>query len=275
MRDDRIQLSVEAGVAEVALARPDKMNALDPAMFEAINATIAHLAALPGLRAVVLHGQGRGFCAGLDMGSMAALGQGRLGGALADLTARTHGEANPFQQVAWGWRALPVPVVAALHGVVYGGGLQIALGADIRIVAPDAQLSVMEIRWGLVPDMAGCALLPRLVRGDALRELIYTGRIVDGHEAVALGLATRASATPLDEARTLARRIAAASPDAIRAGKRLAALAETATPAEVLRAEAGEQARLLGSPNQMEAVRAGLERRLPVFHDAGTPPDAV
>lgn len=266
---DRVRLHIDdAGIADVMLARPDKMNALDPAMFDALNDAIARLREARGLRAVVLHGEGRAFCAGLDMGSMAGTAQGGGSAGIRALEARTHGLANRFQHVAWGWRELPVPVIAAVHGAAFGGGLQIALGADIRIAAPDAKLSVMEIKWGLVPDMAGCALLAPLVRGDVLRELVYTGRIVDGAEAAALGLVTRTGAAPLDDARALARQIAASSPDAIRAAKRLMALAETAAPAEVLLAEAREQQALIGSPNQAEAVRAGLEKRPARFADA-------
>lgn len=267
MSQDRVRLALSQGVAEVTLARPDKMNALDPAMFDALIDTLARLQATPGLRAVVLHGEGKAFCAGLDLGSMAGIGEGQTTPDMHDLAERTHGIANRFQQICWGWRELAVPVVAAVHGVAYGGGLQLAMGADIRLVTPDARLSVMEIKWGLVPDMAGCALLAPLVRGDHLRELVYTGRVVAGPEAAALGLATRVSAAPLEEARHLAHQIAGNSPDAIRAAKRLMHLTETASPQDVLLAEAREQQALLGSPNQAEAVRAGLAQRPPVYRD--------
>ncbi|GAP36776.1 crotonase/enoyl-CoA hydratase family protein [Piscinibacter sakaiensis] len=273
--DERVRCTIDAqGVAEVVLARPAKMNALDPAMFAAIHATIARLGATPGLRAVVLHGEGRAFCAGLDMASFARMTEpGGLPPAEAgvpppsDLLQRTHGLANAYQQVAWGWRELAVPVVAAVHGVAFGGGLQIALGADLRLTTADTRFSVMEIQWGLVPDMAGCALLAGLVRTDRLRELVYTGRVLEGAEAVEFGLATRLCADPLADARALAQRIAAQSPDAVRAGKRLMGLLPAAAPADILLAEAREQQALIGSPNQAEAVRAGLARRPPVFRD--------
>lgn len=267
MSQERVRIAQEQGVAEVTLSRPDKMNALDPAMFDALIDALAQLQAAPGLRAIVLHGEGKAFCAGLDMGSMAGIAAGQQTADMADLTRRTHGLANRFQQICWGWRELAVPVIAAVQGVAYGGGLQLALGADIRLVAEDARLSIMEVKWGLVPDMAGCALAAPLVRGDVLRELVYTGRIVSGAEAVALGLATRVSVAPLEEARHLARQIAGSSPDAIRAAKRLMQLSETAAPADILLAEAREQQALLGRPNQAEAVRAGLEKRPPVFQD--------
>ena len=265
MEQERVRVAVDAqGVAEVALARPDKMNALDAAMFEAIRGAIAQLGANPAVRAVVLHGEGRGFCAGLDKSSLQGIAE--AGGAgVGDLVPRTHGLANAWQQVAWGWRALPVPVFAAVHGVAFGGGLQVALGADVRCVHPQAQLSVMEIKWGLVPDMAGCVLLTELVRPDVARELTFTGRIVSGTEAVALGLATRVSEDPLADARALARQVAGSNPDAIRAAKRLFNGASPVDAARVLVAEAFEQQRLIGSANQREAVQAGMEKRTAVF----------
>lgn len=270
MSNERVRVTPGAdGVAEVALARPDKMNALDPAMFDALIAAIGQLRAQAGLRAVVLHGEGRAFCAGLDKASLEGLAGG--GGGIGNIAERTHGLANRWQQVAWGWRDLPVPVVAAVHGVAFGGGLQVALGADIRCVHPDAQLSVMEIRWGLVPDMAGCVLMGELVRPDVARELTFTGRVVSGREAQALGLATRVSEDPLAEARRIAAQIAAASPDAIRAGKRLFNSASPVDAARVLLHEAMEQQRLIGSANQREAVAAGMEKRPARYSPAGIP----
>ena len=265
MDEQRVRVELDAdGVAEVAMVRTDKMNALDPAMFRALIDAIARLRGEPRLRAVVLHGEGRAFCAGLDKGSLQGLDEGG-GRAVGDLVPRTHGLANFWQQVAWGWRDLPVPVVAAVHGVAFGGGLQIALGADIRCVHPEAKLSVMEVKWGLVPDMAGCVLLTELVRPDVARELTFTGRVVSGTEAVALGLATRASEDPLADARKMAKQIAASSPDAIRAGKRLFNSASPVDAARVLVAEAFEQQRLIAGANQREAVMAAMENRAPVF----------
>lgn len=265
--EERVRVSVdEHGVAEVVMVRADKMNAIDAAMFEALNGAIARLRDHAGLRAVVLHGEGRAFCAGLDMGRFQQMGEGKTAGTLgADLLDRTHGLANAAQHVGWGWRELPVPVIAAVQGVAYGGGLQIALGADVRIVHPEARLSVMEIKWGLVPDMSGCVFMTELVRADVLRELTFTGRVVGGAEAQAIGLATRVSDDPLAQARELAAQIAASSPDAIRAAKRLLNGASPVQAQEVLLAEAREQKALIGSPNQREAALAGLEKRPPVF----------
>lgn len=259
------------GVVELQLDRADKMNALDPAMFDALIAAGESLRADATVRAVVIAGRGKAFCAGLDMASFQRMEQGVAGEVLgqsaggAGLVARTHGLANAAQQVAMVWREVPVPVIAAVHGVAFGGGLQVALGADIRIVAPDTRLSVMEIKWGLVPDMGGMVLMRELARSDVVRELTYTGRVFSGEEALQLGFATRLAADPLAEALAMAHEIAGKSPDAIRAGKRLlnASLAHSA--AELLIAESVEQQALIGSPNQVEAVRANIERRAPRF----------
>ncbi|WP_414901571.1 crotonase/enoyl-CoA hydratase family protein [Sphingomonas flavalba] len=255
---DRVTMTMTDGVADVRLARPDKMNALDPAMFDGIVAALAELEAMQGLRAVVLSGAGRAFCAGLDVASFA-------GGLTGGLDARPYGPANIFQHVALGWRALPVPVIAAVHGVAFGGGFQIMLGADIRIAAPDSRLSIMEIKWGLVPDMAGVALLRTLVRDDVARDLTYSGRQFDAAEAAALGVVTRLAGDPHAEALALARAIAGRSPDAVRAAKRLFNAAPDQDLATILRAESAEQAALIGAPNQREAVLANVEKRTPCF----------
>ncbi|NNU44014.1 crotonase/enoyl-CoA hydratase family protein [Ramlibacter montanisoli] len=264
--EQRVRVGVdEQGVAEVAMVRADKMNALDPEMFRALIAAIAQVRGDARVRAVVLHGEGRAFCAGLDKSSLQGIATQDGAAGIGDLVPRTHGLANFWQQVAWGWRELPVPVIAAVQGVAFGGGLQIALGADVRIVHPEAKLSVMEVKWGLVPDMAGCVLLTELTRTDVARELTFTGRVVAGVEAVNLGLATRTSDDPLADARAMARQIAASNPDAIRAAKRLMNTASPVDAARVLVAEAFEQQRLIGSANQREAVQAALENRAPVF----------
>jgi len=261
------------GVVELQLARADKMNALDPAMFDALIDAGKTLGADRTVRAVVMSGQGKAFCAGLDMASFERMGQGPasevLGAAAstADLSARTHGISNAAQYVAMAWREVPVPVIAAVHGVAFGGGLQVALGADIRIVAPDTRLSVMEIKWGLVPDMGGMVLMRELARSDVVRELTFTGRVFSGEEALQLGFATRLAADPLAEALRMAHDIAARSPDAIRAGKRLLNAALSQGAGELLIAESVEQQALIGSPNQIEAVRANVERRAPGFSD--------
>jgi enoyl-CoA hydratase/carnithine racemase len=269
--EDRVSVSMSEGIADVRLVRADKMNALDMPMFEALVATTTRLAGESGLRAVVLSGEGRAFCAGLDMGRFAAMkekgGNGIAGGENRDLTARTHGLANFPQAAVWGWRQLPVPVIAAVHGVAFGGGFQLALGADMRFLSPEARMSIMEIKWGLVPDMAGTPILASLVRDDILRELTYTGRIFSAQEALNFGLATRLCDDPRAAALAMAREIAGKSPDAIRAAKRLLNNLSV-DPGPALLAESVEQSRLIGSPNQLEAVRANIEQRIPRFSDA-------
>ena len=256
---DRVTISTVDGVAEVRLARGDKMNAIDPAMFDALIDAIDSLRTSP-VRCVVLSGEGRAFCAGLDMASMAA------GAAGLNLATRSHGIANRVQQVAWGWRTLPMPVIAAVQGLAFGGGMQIMAGADVRIAAPDTRFAIMEAKWGLVADMAGFALW-REVRSDCLRELAFSAREFAAEEAVRAGFVTRLADDPHGAAMVLAHAIAARSPDAVRAAKRMANLSDDADAATILAAESAEQQALLGTPNQVEAVRAGMERRAADFMD--------
>lgn len=268
--EDRISVTIENGVADVRLVRVDKMNALDDAMFSALIETGEKLKADPAVRAVVISGEGRAFCAGLDMGNFGKMASGeRKGGAETLVTAnRTEGGSNRAQHAVMVWREIPVPVIAAIHGVAFGGGFQLTLGADIRYVTADTRMSVMEIKWGLVPDMAGLVLMRQLARDDVVRELTYSGRQFSGEEAVQLGFATRVCADPRAEALALAAEIASKNPHAIRADKRLLDLAVSgADQKTVLLAESVEQTALIGSPNQIEAVMANMQKRSPVFAD--------
>jgi enoyl-CoA hydratase/carnithine racemase len=270
--NDRVTVEMKDGVADVRLVRVDKMNALDDAMFSALIETGERLKTEAGVRAVVLSGEGRAFCAGLDMGSFAAMASGERQGdrdtSAALLTPkRTAGGANRAQQACMVWREIPVPVIAAVHGVAFGGGFQLALGADLRFVAADVKLAVLEIKWGLIPDMAGMVLMRGLVRDDVARELTYTGRIFGGEEAVAMGLATRVCENPLSDALAMAAEIAGKNPDAIRAGKRLLNLMGEGDQHAILLAESQEQGALIGSKNQVEAVMANLRKREPSFAD--------
>lgn len=266
--NDRVRLSINDGIAEVRLTRPDKMNALDSAMFEAIVSAGEQLRDDPDVRVVVLSGEGRAFCAGLDIERIMAAARGESILPFADLTRRTHGIANFAQHLVWLWRDLPVPVIAAVHGIAYGGGFQFALGADLRYVAPDTRFAIVETKWGLVPDMAGTVLMRNLVRDDVVRELTYTARVFSAEEALGYGLVTRIVADPHAAALTSAREIANRSPDAIRAAKRLLNLALDCDAATGLAAETAEQSMLLGTPNNVEAVRANLESRLPQWSRA-------
>lgn len=265
---DRVQIEITDGVADVRLDRPDKMNALDGAMFAAIAEAGETVGADSSVRAVVLSGAGRAFCSGLDFSSFQAMaGDAPRPSTDAPSAAdRPDGRITHLgQQVAFAWQEVPVPVIAAVHGVALGGGCQIALGADIRIIAPDARMSVLEIKWGLIPDMTGTWMLPRLVGLDVAKELTFTGRMVEGAEAVELGLATRVADDPYAAAHELAREIAGKSPEAIRAAKRLLNASGTVPVAEQFAAEREEIGRLIGSPNQVEAVMAGFEKRDPSF----------
>jgi enoyl-CoA hydratase/carnithine racemase len=261
---DRLRIEIADHVADVRMVRSDKHNGLDWRMFVALNEALDELRSLAGLRAVVLSGEGPSFCAGLDFQSFIG-GEGDLAG---DGFARAEGEiANYAQRVAYGWRELAVPVIASVTGACLGGGLQIALGADLRIAAPDARFSVMEIRYGLVPDMSLWQTLPRLVRDDVARELTYSGRMVDAPEALELGLVTRIEEDPLAAAKELAAEISARSPDAIRRAKRLANEAPKLSAAEGLALEAELQRELIGSPNQLAAVAATLSKQPAEFAD--------
>jgi enoyl-CoA hydratase/carnithine racemase len=284
---ERVTVTVTDGVADVRLNRPDKLNALDGAMFAAIARAGAQVAADPAVRAVVLSGEGRGFCAGLDFGSfMAMAGQGGGGSNGDDAPAADAGDSGDAdsgslgaigrtedrithlgQQVAHVWSEVPAPVIAAVSGPCLGGGFQIALGADIRIVHPEAKMSVLEIRWGLTPDMTVTATLPRLVGLDVAKELTWTGRMLTGAEAHELGIATRVSDDPFGDAMALAREIADKSPQAIRGAKKLLEQSGRVPLAQQYADERTTIASLIGQPNQVEAVTAYFEKRAPVFHD--------
>ena len=272
---DRVTCTITDGVADVRLNRPDKLNALDLDMFDALVEMGEALKANRSVRAVVLSGEGRAFCAGLDLGLFQVMADGswegdnagRAGRSAADLLDRKGRITNHGQQAVYAWTEMPAPVIAAVHGHALGGGLQLALGADIRIVAPDAKMSVLEIRWGLVPDMTGTQMLPRLVGLDVAKELTFTGRTVTGEEAVAIGLATRLSQQPREDALVLAKQIAASSPEAIKGAKTLLSMAGLVSLDEGFAAEERINVGLIGSANQVEAVMAYVEKRPASFKE--------
>jgi enoyl-CoA hydratase/carnithine racemase len=260
---ERVAIEIADHVAVVTLTRPEKHNALDIAMFEAISAAAERLAGEPGVRAVVLHGDGPSFCSGLDVAGVMANQPGS-----DDLMAPLRGSVpNWFQRPVYRWIELPVPVIAAIHGYCLGGGLQIALAADVRFATPDARMSVLEVKWGLIPDMAITRTLPRLVGIDVAKELAFTGRLLSGSEACELGLVTHVADDPLAAARELAAEIAGRSPDAVRAMKRLFDHSWTGSPEETLRLEADLQLGLIGTPNQLAAVAAGMAKQPAEFVD--------
>ena len=263
MSDERVHIEIDDHVAVVTLTRPEKHNALDLPMFEGIVGAAERLRTEPGLRAVVIHGDGPSFCSGLDVMGIMGSGNGAAG-----LTDPLEGEVpNWFQRAAYDWIRVPVPVIAAIHGNCLGGGLQIALAADLRLATADARLSVMEIKWGLIPDMSITRTLPRLVGIDVAKELTYTGRVFSGTEASELGVVTRVEADPLAAARALAAEIAERSPDAVRGAKRLYDEAWTGSAEATLALEASLQLSLIGSPNQLAAVTAGVTKQPAEFVD--------
>lgn len=261
---DLVRITIENRVAHVVLNRPDKYNSLSPEMFEAIVAAGESIAGNRSVRAVVLSGEGKGFCAGLDFETITKIeSSGKK-----VLSEKTDGVyPNPFQNAAYIWKTLRIPVIAAIHGSAFGGGLQIALGADIRLARPDARFSVMEVKWGLVPDMAISQTFRDLVSMDVAKDLTLTGRIVNGEEAQKLGLVTRICDNPLADALKMAKDIAKKSPDSIIAGKRLIETTWHSSPEEGLRLEEQLQKSLLGSTNQVEAMKANFEKRVPEFQD--------
>jgi len=253
---DRVRVEVGGALATVTLTRADKHNGMDFPMLEAVTAAARRLRGEPGVRAVIVHGDGPSFCAGLDVKAVL----GNKASAAAAFAALFSPVRNRFQDWSMEWRELPMPVLAAIHGNCFGAGLQLALGADVRFARPDAKLSIMEAKWGLVPDMGGAALLRELIPLDVAKELTLTGRVLSGAEAHALGLVTHVSDDPLAAARALAEEIATRSPDAVAAAKFLLQEAWSASEGAALAAERRWQRRVIGKPNQRIAVQRNLEK---------------
>jgi enoyl-CoA hydratase/carnithine racemase len=258
----RVVVDIVDHVASVRMSRPEKQNALDSAMFEGLSEAGRSLQHEAGVRAVILHAEGEHFCAGIDVSMFSS-------GAVSPekLDRLEDSIANYFQHPAYVWKELRVPVICVVKGNTFGGGLQIALGADIRIASPNARLSIMEVNWGLIPDLAISSSLKQVMPLDRIKELTFTGRIVDGEEALALGLVTQLSTDPLAAARAMAKQIAASSPDAIQSAKRLIDEGFKLSDEESLRMEAELQLGVLAGPNQAEAVKARLAKRSPEFKD--------
>ncbi|MCH2169763.1 crotonase/enoyl-CoA hydratase family protein [Myxococcota bacterium] len=265
--EERVRVEKTDGIADVRMVRVDKLNALDLDMFAALVETGIELSGDSSLRAVVLSGEGRGFCSGLDIPSvMSRVGSTADGGSLLQGEA-SDSPASFAQRAAWIWQEVPVPVIAAVHGVAYGAGLQVAMGADIRFVAPDARLSIRELHWGLIPDVAVTQTFRNVVGLDVAKELTFTARVVSGVEAGSLRLATHVTEDPHGDAMALAREIAGRSPDAVRAAKKLWNEALLGSVEDGLRLEAQLQGTVMGKPNQLEAVKSNMEKREPNFSD--------
>ena len=259
----RVTVTYENHIAFVRLTRADKMNAVDQEMIDAIIAAGQEIADSDA-RVAVISGEGKAFCAGIDITGLS----GMMGKEPKEvLMPRTHGHGttNQWQEVAMIWHRMEIPVIAAIHGVCFGAGIQLALGCDIRIAAPGTRFAVMEMKWGIVPDMGGMVLLPKLVRSDVLRRLTYIAEQVETAQAAEWGLVTEVADDPLAAATALAETIAGKSPSAIRAAKKLIHLAETEEAQDVLEAESRIQSQLIGKPEQMEVIAAQMQKRAPVF----------
>lgn len=261
MAESHIRLTLEDELALVTLNRPDKHNALTLDMLRDLVAVARRLRKNSQVRAVILEGTGASFCAGLDFKSTSK----NPVGVLQAFVSKPRQLTNRFQQAAWCWRELPVPVIAAIHGHCYGGGLQIALGADFRYATADARLSVMEIKWGLIPDMSGTLMLRELLPIDIAKRLAMTGEVLSGEQAEALNLVTEVCADPVAAARQLAETLMSKSPDALASAKEVLQRNWLAEDKEALKNERHLQARLMAGRNQRIALKAGLSGEAPKF----------
>ena len=265
----RVSVTMHEGIAHVRLTRPDKRNALDDAMFQAIAQAGEQVKHDTSVRAVVLSGDGASFCAGLDFGGFQAMGSGSTGdGSATAAGSMKDGRITHLaQQICWVWQEVPVPVIAALQGHALGGGMQLALGADMRFAHPDTKMSMREVHWGLIPDMTGTLRLSRLVRDDVMKDLVFTGRIFPASEGATLGVVTRLSNDPVADAMVAAAEIAGRSPSAVRGAKQLINRLSNAGAAEHFAAEREIIFGLIGKPHQVEAITANFENRAPKFSD--------
>ncbi len=261
----RVSININNHIAEVVLNRPEKMNAIDIHMFDALIDAGKQVSEDPAVRVVILRGEGKAFCAGLDLSNF-SMDENSVMNSIP-LPDRTHGIANRWQQAVWTWHKCPVPVIASVHGVSYGGGLQVMSGADIKLIHPDTKLSIMEVKWGIIPDMAGTQLWRHNVRQDILKELTYTHKVFTAEESVQYGFTTRIEDEPLQAARTLAAKIASKSPSAIVKAKKLLNECYYLNEEEGLLLESVEQEEIIRKHNQIEAVFSAMQKRPGNFKD--------
>ncbi len=257
--EDRVTIEMDGHVAIVRLSRPDKMNALDIKMFDAIIEAGEKVNADESVRAVVLTGEGKSFCAGLDISMFSLDGNSEM--TATPLIDRTHGIANRWQKAVWVWREMQVPVVAAVHGIVFGGGLQIMSAADIKFAQAETKFSIMEMKWGIIPDMGGPQIWRHNIREDIYRELTYTNRIFSGEQAVEYGFATHISEEPFKDALALAQEIASKNPDAVVKAKKLFNSVPHLSEEDGLLMESKEQDMVIGKSNQLESVFSSMQKR--------------
>ena len=261
---ESLKISRDGHVAIVTLNRPEKHNAVNLELFAALAEAGASLGADKTVRAIVIKGEGPSFCAGIDL---SVFQQGDVSQLASRMQPVANSPANFFQRAAYIWREIPTPVICAMHGAAYGAGLQIALGADLRYASSGCQLSVMEIKWGIIPDMAISKTLLRILPADKAKELAWTGRVFGAEEALDLGVVSALHDDPQAAALDTAHAIAARSPDAVRAIKRLFDESVEMSVEKALGLEAQLQAGLLGGPQQTEAVLANRENRAPNFEN--------
>eukprot|EP00816_Leptocylindrus_hargravesii_P001380 CAMPEP_0196820636 /NCGR_PEP_ID=MMETSP1362-20130617/76177_1 /TAXON_ID=163516 /ORGANISM="Leptocylindrus danicus, Strain CCMP1856" /LENGTH=302 /DNA_ID=CAMNT_0042199597 /DNA_START=398 /DNA_END=1303 /DNA_ORIENTATION=- len=271
----------DSGIVNVKLNNPDKLNALDLPTFEALADIAKSLRDDKGARVVIISGSGRAFCTGLNMKAVLFSNESSSSAFpsirnISRLLERSEidpvetGKAPPAlvagnlaQNVGYLWRQLPIPVIAVLHGMCYGGGMQIALGADMRYSTPDCKLSIMEAKWGLIPDMSASITLRELVRMDVAKELTMTGRIFSGEEAMKLGLVTRCAENPMDEAEKVAAEIISRSPDSVASTKKLFHDTWFSDEQRCLDVETELQKQLIGSWNQVAASARNVGIQVP------------
>jgi enoyl-CoA hydratase/carnithine racemase len=260
-----VSCTVEDGVAQVRLDRPEKLNALTLEFLDDLVATAHRLRRDRTLRAVVIAGEGDAFCAGLDFASVLR----QPAKIVTSFAPRPWRGTNTFQEACWAWRRLPVPVVAAVHGHCLGGGLQIALAADFRFATPDSRWSVLEGKWGIIPDMSGIKSLAQLVGIDTAKRLTMTAETITGEQARELGLVTGVADDPLAAAAELVEQLRGRSPDQLAAAKRLFDGTWTSGPRRTFARERIEQARLLVARNTKVAREAAFRKAAPEFGPRG------
>jgi enoyl-CoA hydratase/carnithine racemase len=258
-----VKYEQKGAVAIVTLNRPDKYNAMSLEMFDQLIVTSEKIAKDRTVRAVVLTGEGKVFCSGMDIANF---------NPDSDLTAtsiqkRTHGICNKWQKAIWTWWECPVPVIAAVKGLSYGAGLQLTMAADIKYVHPETRFSILEMKWGLIPDLSGTQLMRGNVREDIFKELTFTNRIFSAEEAVQYGFATHVSGYPMKAAMEIANKIATKNPAAIIKAKTLINSAKYVSAKEGLQAESDLQQEIMMKPDQLEAVYANMQKRSPLFND--------
>ncbi|MDG3442945.1 crotonase/enoyl-CoA hydratase family protein [Nitrospirillum amazonense] len=258
----RVDLDIEGAIAHVRLTRPEKLNALDLDTLRQLVRTAATIRRQPQIRAVILSGEGAAFSAGLDFAAVT-----RKPWEVVKAFVTLGRSTNLFQRACWCWRELPVPVIAVLHGRCYGGALQVALAADFRIATPDCELSVMEGKWGLIPDMSGSVSLRELVPIDVAKRLTMTAQVISGTEAKALNLVTEVADDPMAAAEALAAELCARSPDAVAGAKALFQRAWSASIRGAFAAERRIQFKIMRGPNWRIALSAGLEKKAPQFRE--------